>query len=139
MMTSIGGVEAIQFVKTIASEDPDPKFPDMELLFMGGAIHSDYGLYLRRAFRISDETYYGAFKQMEGRSAWSVFPILLHPESYGCLELQSNDPFIPPKLYGNYFTDPGGLDMRSFVASIREVQRIAAQPSLKRLRILSFS
>lgn len=131
-MASIGGVEAIQFIKTKISEDPDPKFPDVELLFIGGGLHSDYGLFFRRMFRVSDEVYYRAFQQWEGRPAWMVFPILVHPRSYGWLELQSADPFVPPKFYGNYFSDPGGLDMKSFIAAIREVQRIAAQPSLQR-------
>lgn len=130
-MASIG-VEAVQYVKTSVSQDPDPKFPDIELLFMGGALHTDYGLYFRRAFRISDETYYGAYKHLEGKPAWNVFPMLLHPKSYGWLELQSADPFVPPKLYGNYLTDPEGLDMKSLIAAIREVQRIAAEPSLQR-------
>lgn len=58
--------------------------------------------------------------------------MLVHPKSYGYLKLKSKNPYHWPKLYGNYFTDPENKDMKTFIAAIREVQRISETPAMQR-------
>lgn len=51
-MTSIGGVEALTFIKTPNSRDP-PDLPDAELIFVSGSLASDQGTGLRRGMRVT--------------------------------------------------------------------------------------
>lgn len=62
-----------------------------------------------------------------------MFPILLHPDSYGWIELKSKNPFDFPKFYANYFSDPGNKDIKRFIDAIREIQRINETPTMKEL------
>lgn len=55
-----------------------------------------------------------------------------HPSSVGYMKLKSNNPFHWPKFYPNYLSDPGDHDIKTFLAAIREVQKIMSVPSLKR-------
>lgn len=54
-----------------------------------------------------------------------------HPESVGYMKLKSRNPFKWPKFYPNYLSDPGDYDVKTFLAAIREVQRIMSAPSMR--------
>nr|CAI5860488.1 unnamed protein product [Callosobruchus analis] len=62
-----------------------------------------------------------------------VLPVLIHPLSKGNVRLRSKDPFDSAKYTQNYFSDPENLDIKRMIAAIREIQRIASQPVLKKL------
>ncbi|KAF2903275.1 hypothetical protein ILUMI_02911, partial [Ignelater luminosus] len=111
-LTSLGGVEGLAYFKTNVTYYPE-NYPDMELLFIGGGLQTDGGLYYRKMFRVSDEVYNAVWKPIEKRFAWS-------------------NPFHWPKLYGKFLTDPEGRDLKAFIAAIREVQRIARAPAFKK-------
>jgi choline dehydrogenase len=130
-LTSLGGVEALLYFKTNVSTDPAP-YPDMELIFISGGMHTDKGQYYRKTFRITDEIYNAVWKPLEDKYAFSVLPMLVHPKSYGHLELKSKNPYQWPKFYGNFFTDPGNYDVKTFIAAIREVQRIIQTPTFQK-------
>ncbi|KAJ3664214.1 hypothetical protein Zmor_008401 [Zophobas morio] len=127
-LTTLGGVEALMYFKTKESDDPSP-YPDMELIFISGGMHTDKGLFYRKTFRITDEIYNKVWKPLEDKYAWQVLPMLVHPKSYGFLELKSKNPFHWPKFHGNFFTDAGNKDVKTFIAAIREVQRMAKMPA----------
>ncbi|KAF5272044.1 hypothetical protein FQR65_LT05025 [Abscondita terminalis] len=130
-LTSIGGVEGMVFFKTSVATYPE-NYPDMELIVIGGHLHTDYDLTFRKMFRVSDEVYDALWKPLYGKWAFGVLPMLLHPKSYGNLKLRSKDPMDPPKLYGNYLTDPDGHDLRAFLDAIIEVKRIFNASALQR-------
>ncbi|XP_032515445.2 glucose dehydrogenase [FAD, quinone]-like [Danaus plexippus] len=108
LLASPGGVEAIGYLKTALSEDPE-LVPDIELLSMGGSITQDSGGAIRRSMRISENTYARAFHTLNGMDTWQAIPTLLYPRSKGYMELRDTSPFSHPKLYGNYLTDPKDL------------------------------
>ncbi|KAG5867325.1 hypothetical protein JTB14_030900 [Gonioctena quinquepunctata] len=130
--TTIGGVEALVFVKTNASRDPDPLYPDMELIFIGGSLASDKGTVYRNMFNIPKGLYDRVWKPLEKIPAYQVFPMLVHPKSHGYMRLKSKNPFKWPKFYANYFSDPENDDVKTFIASIREIQRINMSPSFQK-------
>ncbi|KAK9753158.1 GMC oxidoreductase [Popillia japonica] len=132
LLATLSGAEALGIVKTSASDDPDPTYPDMEFIFIGGGLHTDNGDIYRKTFRISDESYNRFWKPLEGKQAFNVLPMLYHPKSYGFLKLKSNSPYHRPKFYGNYFTDPDNHDIKTFIASIRLMQEIAKMPAFQR-------
>lgn len=130
-LTTLGAVEAIAYIKTNATKYVG-NYPDMELLFIGGGLQSDKGKFYRSMFRVNDEVYNKLWKPLENKFAWSVFPMLLHPKSYGYLKLKSKNPWHWPKFYGNYMTDRHNADMKTMIAAIREVQKIAKSPAFQK-------
>ncbi|KAJ8917305.1 hypothetical protein NQ315_002323 [Exocentrus adspersus] len=130
-LTSLGGVEGIGYIKTGVSKTVRDQ-PDIELLFVGGTLASDYGLFTRRGMRIRDDVYDSIFQPLHNQHHWTVFPMLLHPKSVGHLELRSRNPYHRPLLYGNYFTDPYNEDLRTLLAAIRVVQRLSDTAAFQR-------
>lgn len=130
-----GGVEAIGYIKTPVSDDPDP-IPDIELINIGGSILSDGGnggsKAVRRGMRIKESVTNSAFGEVDRlqKDTWSAFPMLLHPESFGRIELKDRNPFSHPRMYGNYLTHP--KDVATFIAAIRHMQALAATPAFQR-------
>lgn len=122
LFTTIGGVEALAYVRTNVSKHPNPKMPDMELIFVGAGYAADNGEFYRKSFRISDEIYDSVYKPLENKFAFTVLPMLVHPKSYGYLKLKSKNPFHWPKFYGNFLTHPD--DVKTFVQSIRITEDI---------------
>ncbi|XP_074035097.1 glucose dehydrogenase [FAD, quinone] isoform X2 [Leptinotarsa decemlineata] len=132
MFTSIGGVEAMTYIRTNVSSDPDLSYPDMELFFVSGSLNTDYGVAYRKIFNIPPATYDKIWRPLEGKPVYQILPMLVHPKSKGYIELRSRDPLDSPKFYANYLSDPENHDVRTFIAAIREIQRISQSPSLQR-------
>lgn len=124
-LTTLSAVEAVGYIKTNVSTDPSPTVPDIEYIFLGGGFHTDLGAIFRKAFRISDETYNSVWLPITGKYAWTIWPMLLHPKSFGQVKLRSNNPLDSPKLIGNYFSDENNEDLKTLLASVREIQRLA--------------
>ncbi|XP_021205528.2 glucose dehydrogenase [FAD, quinone]-like isoform X2 [Bombyx mandarina] len=128
-LSSPGGVEGIGYIKTPISNDPDP-IPDIELISIGGSILSDGGpggsRAIRRGMRIRDAVIDEAFGSIDrvARDTWSAFILLLHPVSFGGIELKNKNPFSHPRMYGNYLTH--SKDVVTIIAGIRYVQAMAA-------------
>lgn len=108
LLTIPGGAEALAFIRTKYA--PDER-PDVELLFASGSLHSDNGQVLKKSLRISDDLYDAVYKPIEDRDAWSIWPIVQYPRSFGRLTLRSKDPFEPPKMDPNFFSHPADLEI----------------------------
>lgn len=126
----IGGVESLGYIKTKKSTETI-SHADIEIIFLGGALSSDYGSGVRRGMDITDEVYNTVFKPLENKHAWTAFPMLVHPNSKGFIKLKDKNPFSWPKLYGNYFTDPGNQDIDTLVEGIKEIIRISESPAMQ--------
>ncbi|XP_072399343.1 glucose dehydrogenase [FAD, quinone]-like [Diabrotica undecimpunctata] len=133
LFTSIGGVEAINYIKTKYSKDPNPGYPDMELLMIGGALSTDFGFVFRKIFNIPPKVYNRLFGPLENKYVYQVTPVLLHPESYGSIKLNKSNPEGAPLFYANYFSDPENHDIKTFIEGMRELQRINLMPSLQKV------
>lgn len=129
---SLGGVEGLAYIKTGLSEESDPNYPDMELLFVGAALNSDLGLVTRRSMRIRDDVYETIWGKLSDVPTWTIFPMLVHPRSIGHMKLRSRSPYTAPLFYGNYFSDPEQLDLRTFIAAIRFVEKLADTEAFRR-------
>lgn len=123
ILPSLGGVEALGYIKTTESEEKED-LPDIELIFLGGGLHTDRGRSFRKNYMFTDAIYNTLWKPLEKKTAVSVFPMLLHPKSKGHIKLRSKNPFDSPKLYGGIFTDPQNKDLKTFIASIRYIQKL---------------
>lgn len=131
ILTTIGGVEALNFVKTKRSIEP-ANVPDVELIFVPGSIASDQGTGLRSGMRLTKELYDRMYKPLEtGIDHWSVMVLLFHPKSKGHIELKDRNVFHWPRLYPNYFADTE--DVEQLLEGIKEAIRIAEMPAMQRL------
>ncbi|XP_044261108.1 glucose dehydrogenase [FAD, quinone]-like [Tribolium madens] len=129
--TSLGGVEAIAYINT--GSIPRSNYPDIELIFVGtGSLQSDFGLVVAKEIRLKRNIYDKVFKPIENTPSWTIFPMLLHPQSKGYLQLKSTNPYDPPILHGNCFTDPGDQDIKTLLASIRYIQTLAQTQSFQK-------
>ncbi|XP_013187092.2 glucose dehydrogenase [FAD, quinone] [Amyelois transitella] len=122
LLTTPGTVEALGYIKTAQSDDPE-LVPDIELLSLGGSMTVDGGGAFRKGWKISDSTYYPAFGSLTGHDTWSAIPVLLQPKSKGYMELRDTSPFSFPKLYGNYLTDP--KDIATLKEAVQYIIRLA--------------
>ncbi|XP_026675090.1 glucose dehydrogenase [FAD, quinone]-like [Ceratina calcarata] len=108
LMSLPGGAEALAFLRTKYATDSRP---DVELLFASGSLHSDGGLPLKKALRITDELYNTVYKPIENQDGWSIWPIMQNPRSVGRLTLKSKDPLDPPIMQPNFFTHPADVEI----------------------------
>lgn len=131
ILTTIGGVEALNFIKTKNSKEP-ADFPDAELIFVPGTIASDQGTGLKSGMRLTQSLYDRVYKPLEnGVDQWMVMVMLFHPKSSGYLELKDKNPFHWPKFYLNYFQHEE--DVETLLEGIKEAIRISQSPAMQRL------
>lgn len=117
-MSSLAGVETIGYIKTNISEEIGD-YPDIELLGASATIASDKGVLVAKGIHLAKWLYDDYYKPVENQESFTIFSMLLHPESKGYLRLKSKNPFDHPKMYGNYLTRP--KDIATSVAAIRYI------------------
>ncbi|CAG9840221.1 unnamed protein product [Diabrotica balteata] len=132
-LEQLGGVEGLLYFKSKVSDDPDPLYPDVELIFLAGTIAADNGHLYTKLFNVPRDTYDRIWKMYEKKPAYQIMPMLTHPKSFGFIKLASKNPFRWPKYYANFLSDPQNHDIKTFIAAIREIQRISTSPTLKQL------
>lgn len=129
--SSLGGVEGIGYIKTHISREQG-EYPDVELIFVDGALNSDFGIVNRRTMRIRDDVYNALWRPLHNKPTWTIFPMLVHPKSVGYMRLKSKNPFDYPLFYGNYLTDAEGADLDTMAAAIRYIIRLSRTPAFQK-------
>lgn len=124
-----GGCEALAFVDV---DQPNllSGYPNIELLFIGGSIVSDTSF--RQGFGISDEYWMKMFASISGNHSWTIFPMLMRPNSRGRILLRDSDPNSKPKIFANYFDDPD--DVRVMVKGIRAAIEVSKTEAMQRFK-----
>lgn len=112
-LSSIGGPEAIAFVRTKYAND---NRPDLELLFISASLNSDGGI-LGKAMSVRKDVYEAVFESLGNNETWTIWPIVQFPKSVGRISLKSKNPFDPPRLEPNFFSDP--LDVEIILEGIK--------------------
>ncbi|CAB3374233.1 Hypothetical predicted protein [Cloeon dipterum] len=115
-LTLAGGVEGLGYLRTKVAQTP-LDYPDMELIFASGSLNSDDGRVVRKGLGMRDDVYDAVFKPINSKDAWTVWPMILKPNSRGWVRLKSKNPMAWPIMYGNYFDDPN--DLESVVEGIK--------------------
>ncbi|EDW00243.1 glucose dehydrogenase [FAD, quinone] [Drosophila grimshawi] len=129
-LSSIGGVEALAFLKSPRSTLPRD-WPDLEFILVAGSLASDDGTALKLGANFRDEIYDTMFRplQMAQQDHFTVLVMQFHPKSVGRLWLHKRDPFTWPKIDPKYFLDEE--DVEYLLDGIKETLRIAQMPALK--------
>lgn len=131
-LTSVGGCESLVFMDLENQNNLDA-WPDIELLQIGGSIYS-FDV-LRNNFNFRDELINHMFGDLIARqtNAFMVFPMVLRPKSRGRIMLKNKNPYVYPKIYANYFTDPEGYDLRVSVNGIKKTLEMLKMPSMRKI------
>lgn len=125
-LSSIGGPEAIAFVRTKYATDSRP---DLELLFISGSLNSDGGT-LSEAMRVRKEVHEAVYESLGDNETWTIWPIVQHPRSVGRISLKSKNPFDPPRLEPNFFSDP--LDVEVILEGVKIAMNISNSKAFRR-------
>lgn len=123
-----GGTEALAFFDLNRPNDIDGH-PDLELLFINGAVSSDETL--KKSFGITDKVYNRVFKNTEQLNTYMIFPMIMRPKSKGWIELKDRNPFRYPAIHPNYFSDERDLDV--IVAGVRKSEQLSQMNAFKRI------
>ncbi|KAF4521159.1 hypothetical protein B566_EDAN011609 [Ephemera danica] len=107
--TVAGGVEGLGFIRTPIARTP-ADYPDIEFMFISGSLASDDGRIIRRDMGVSDEVYNTVFKPINSMDAFSIWPMILQPDSRGSIRLRSKNPFDKPIMNANYLTEEHDLN-----------------------------
>nr|XP_022909263.1 glucose dehydrogenase [FAD, quinone]-like [Onthophagus taurus] len=127
---NLGGIEAVVFANTELAETKN--LSDIEIIYWSTHVGSYEDFGLGRSLGLSEKIYDKIFRPYRDQHIFSTLILLLHPESYGRMELKSSNPFEHPKLYAGYFSDPNNKDIKVLTAGIRETLKIfSAEPFQK--------
>ncbi|XP_023952472.2 glucose dehydrogenase [FAD, quinone]-like [Bicyclus anynana] len=122
--------EAMGFVNT-KYQDPREDYPDIQLFIAPTADNMDGGLFGKRANGLSDETYAELYEDILYKPSFSIVPLLLRPKSRGFIKLRNTNPFSPPLIYPNYYSDPD--DLLRMMEGAKIAQSLVNQPALQEL------
>lgn len=125
------GIGALAFMNTNMTLD-NPTVPDMEILFTSGKMTQIVLMGFEKTSGLNNETYDVVRKEISGKDFCLINPVLMHPQSVGYLELQSKNPFIPPRFFGNYLSDPGNMDVKTMTRAIKIILKVADTSGFKR-------
>lgn len=119
-------INTIQNILFRRSSLAPTRVTDIEIIGLGG--HIIAGTNNTGEVQVTNEIYENTFKQYSNQFIGSCAVALLHPKSYGRVELRSADPFVHPKIYAGFLTDPEGRDIKILIEGIREANRIMLSP-----------
>ncbi|XP_050435844.1 glucose dehydrogenase [FAD, quinone]-like [Adelges cooleyi] len=115
------GCEGLGYVKTKYNTDPGD-VPDIEYIFVPMTLAGEEGLgggVLRRSMGISDVVENDLFKGLYNKDGWSIWPMLMYPESRGQVRLRNANPHSKPMIRANFFED--SVDLNRIVEGIKMI------------------
>ncbi|XP_014241316.1 glucose dehydrogenase [FAD, quinone]-like [Cimex lectularius] len=127
ILTSLG-CEGVAYMKTKYSNSTED-YPDIELLFISAGLNIDSGLLLRKTFGIDDETYEKTYQPIDGKDTFSIWPMVLYPQSRGTVRLKDADPLSKVKIQHNFLDSR--IDALILVEAIKIAIALAESPPFK--------
>ncbi|XP_052873164.1 glucose dehydrogenase [FAD, quinone]-like [Anopheles cruzii] len=126
-------VESLLYVHSPFAENPDPEYPDVEVMQAFTSFSFDTSPGTRNAYYLTDRMYDEYFRPLAKTRNFMFLPMLLKPRAVGRVELKSTNPFNHPVFRYQYFEDDRDVD--ALVYAIKEVIRISTEAPLRRLGV----
>lgn len=123
LLTTLG-CEGLGYVHTKYARPPEP--PDVEYIFIPASMASEGGQavsILRRTMGIPDRTFNEVYNEIVNKDAWSIWVMLMYPESRGTVRLRSSNPWHPPLLQSNFFDK--NIDLDRIVEGVKMVVNLS--------------
>nr|XP_016923973.1 glucose dehydrogenase [FAD, quinone] [Drosophila suzukii] len=132
VLSSIGGVEALAFLKTLRSDLPKD-WPDIELIMVTGSLASDEGTALKLGANFKDEIYDRMYRELAQaqQDHFTLLVMQFHPKSVGRLWLRDRNPLSWPMIDPKYFV--AEEDVEYLLDGIKASLRIIEMPAMQRI------
>lgn len=88
-----------------------PDYPDIEIVAGVGGLSGDISGAMRSMLGITDEFYYKVYRDIIGKPAFGLVPVLLRPFSRGRISLKTTNPFHWPRMDPNFFSDQRDIEV----------------------------
>lgn len=103
------------FVRLITAAD----YPDIEIVIGAGGLSGDLSGAMRNMLGITDEFHRSVYRDLIGKPAFGLVPVLLRPNSRGRISLKSRNPFHWPRMEPNFFQNQ--TDVETLIKGVRAV------------------
>ncbi|KAL4719686.1 hypothetical protein ACJJTC_003007 [Scirpophaga incertulas] len=120
------GCEIIGFVPT-----EDDETSKIQFMVIPVGISSDRGCYLRKALGVNDTVWNSYYVNLFDKHAVTILPILLHPKSIGEVNINSNDPKLPPKINPKYLSNKD--DIAILVKGLKIIKKLVESKAMTKL------
>lgn len=94
-------------------------YPDIEIVVGAGGLSGDISGAMRNMIGITNEFYQSVYRDLIGKPAFGLVPVLLRPNSRGRISLKSRNPFHWPRMEPNFFENQ--TDIETLTKGIRAV------------------
>ncbi|XP_052857946.1 glucose dehydrogenase [FAD, quinone] [Drosophila gunungcola] len=131
-LSSIGGVEALAFLKTQRSKLPKD-WPDIELIMVTGSLASDEGTGLKLGANFKQEIYDRMYRDLAQaqQDHFTLLVMQFHPQSVGRLWLRDRNPLSWPMIDPKYFV--AEEDVEYLLDGIKASLRIIQMPAMQKI------
>lgn len=132
--TTTLGCEGLGYVRTKYNTYA-PGIPDIEYIFVPASLAIEEemgGSLLRKTMGIPDRTFNEIFRDVKNKDAWSIWPMLMYPESRGHVRLKSADPLVYPAVQSNFFQHP--LDLLRVVEGIKMIIELSKTKAFQKYK-----
>ncbi|XP_016952002.1 glucose dehydrogenase [FAD, quinone] [Drosophila biarmipes] len=131
-LSSIGGVEALAFLKSQRSDLPKD-WPDIELIMVTGSLASDEGTALKLGANFRDEIYDRMYRELAQaqQDHFTLLVMQFHPKSVGRLWLRDRNPLSWPMIDPKYFV--AEEDVEFLLDGIKTSLRLIEMPAMRRI------
>lgn len=130
-MSMLGGCEGLGWIKSKYAPTVDDDWPDLGITFLSGTAASESGGILRHNFGFTDEIWDSYFKPLVNTDMLQFHLWLLRPLSRGTIRLSSSDPYAPPLIDPNYFSETA--DMDTIIESLKFALALVKTTAFKKL------
>lgn len=96
-------------------------YPDIEIVLGAGALNGDMSGSMANMLGIPRQFVKEVYRDLMGKPAFSLVPIIMRPRSRGRLRLKSRNPFQWPKMQPNYLQHP--QDLQTLVEGAKFVSK----------------
>lgn len=127
ILTIPSGCEGMGYVNVDDFRAENDK-PTTEFMYLSLGFLSDSMIY--QIFGMRKDFFEKFIADKLQHHAWSIWPLLLQPNSRGRILLQSADPYKNPRIIPNYYSDPE--DVRVAVKAIRKVIELSKTRAMQR-------
>lgn len=127
----LGGCEGLAWIKSKYAPKDDDDWPDLGVTFLAGTAASDDGGTFRDNFGFTDEIWDNYYKSLVDTNTWQFHLWLLRPLSRGTIRLSSSDPYAPPLMDPNYYSETS--DMDTMIESIKFALALSKTTAFQKL------
>lgn len=114
----------------IATKYANQSWPDIQITFIASHPGFDGGTLYKNFLAINTEIFDEYFLDAAFTEGFSMYPILLRPQSRGRVSLRSSDPNDAPVIEANYLSHPD--DVNRLIEGLKMVKRIGNSKAFKK-------